>query len=503
MERVGTGMDLAYLLRRAGRERPTALAVDDGVSQLATSELLNRSERFANALDVLRLAPGARVGILSENRTEYVEVDLGIALARRVRVALNARLALEDFRYCLVDAGATALVYSAAHRETAAALCEDLGLAPIDLDDTGERGYTGMLAGASPVPVVREADVEALAWITYTSGTTGRPKGVMLSHRAIREVAMNLLLELGPKNPGEGIVLTQALSHGAGYFVLPFVLSGGCIRVLRKFDPEEVVAVSANAALRTLKIVPAMLPPLLELNQTLDFESIVYGASPITIPLLEESLDRFGPVLMQIYGQAECPVTLTLLDKESHLHPELRQSAGRAWRSVAVEIRAPDGTRVSPGEQGEVTVAGAQMMTGYWGLDSVTAEVLHDGWLSTRDMGWADDRGYVHLVGRSDEMINSGGYNVAPREVERVILEHSSVADCAVVGVPDDRWGAAVCAIVCPRGDLDIVELMAFLRERLGFRAPKRIVIAAQIPTNAYGKVDRRRLMTIVEADQA
>lgn len=495
MEHPAAGMDIAYLARRAAREHPTRLAVDDGKRRLTTRGLLEHAERLANALDALKVPIGARVGILSENRSEYIEVDLGIAVGRRIRVALNSRMALDDFRYCLSDAGAQVLVHSSNHLEAATRLADELGLHLINLDAADGSGYSALLSRSSASVVDRSGTDEDAAWITYTSGTTGKPKGVTLSHRAIREVTMNLLLELGPKSKARGIVLTQALSHGAGYFVLPYLLVGGCLRVLGKFDPEEVAALAGDPSLGTLKIVPAMLPPLLEVRQAFRFETIVYGASPINLPVLEASLERFGPVLMQVYGQSECPVTLTLLDKEGHLHAERRRSAGRPWPTVAVEVRAPDGHPVPAGEHGEVTVTGPQLMSGYWGMPEATGEVIREGWLWTRDMGWCDDSGYLYLVGRSDEMINSGGYNISPREVERVMLEHPGVSDCAVVGVPDERWGSAVCAIVLPRADLDLEELTRFARARLGFRAPKRVVAVPEIPTNAYGKVDRAEVL--------
>lgn len=498
-------MDVPYLIRRAVATHAQQLAVDDGRVTRTLGALVARAERFANALDGLGVEPGSAVGVLSGNRAEYPEVDLGIALGRRVRVALNARLSLEDFHYALEDAEARVLIYSNEFGAEAEALSSDLGLVAIGLDGeiAGGHSYEELLSRASPTPVHRGGDDEDPAWITYTSGTTGRPRGVVLSHRSVREVGMNLLLELGPGGPGELIVLTQALSHGAGYFVLPWLMSGCGLYILRKFDPEEVEAVSARPEARTLKIVPAMLPPLLELNRPLPYSTICYGASHISPPVLEAALDRFGPVLVQVYGQSEAPVTITCLTKKDHQVEEHRHTAGRPFRSVAVEVRLPDGSVAPIGETGEVTVRGHHLMTRYHGLEDATTAVFRDGWVWTKDIGTQDERGFITLLGRSDEMIISGGYNLSPREVESAILEFPEIAECVALGLPDERWGTAVAAAVqLVEGVTSTpTDLIAKLKPRLGFRTPRRIVILDSVPRNAYGKVDRKAVTAAFEAE--
>lgn len=499
-------MDVAYLLRRAAQEHPSSVAVEDTRRSLTLGELVARGEALANALDAMGIRNEACVGILSENRSEYLEADAAIALGRRVRVALNARLHLDDHRYVVADSGMQLLFHSSDHSASAAALREEFGLETIsfDAEDEVSPWYEDVLDRAGSGARSRGRDEEGPAWITYTSGTTGRPKGIVLSHRAIREVAFNLLLELGPPVVGEQLVLTQALSHGAGYFPLPYLLTGAGVYVLRHFDAQEVWDVSVRENIRTLKIVPSMLPPLLDYDDSRSwgFDTVIYGASPISAPVLERSLDRFGPTLVQIYGQSEAPMTLTCLHKRDHLIETARGSAGRPWRSVALEVRGDEGQPVAPGLTGEVFVRGPHMMTRYHGNAEATRATLVDGWIRTKDLARIDDAGFVHLQGRLDDIINSGGYNIAPREVEDVLVENAAVREAVVLGIPDERWGSAVTAVVLadPHAEITEEELIAFVRPRLGIRTPKRVVFRHEIPRTPYGKVDKAALRAELEA---
>ena len=290
--------------------------------------------------------------------------------------------------------------------------------------------------------------------------------------------------------------------------MIPQLIAGGGVYVMNGFDGEEAIWAGRQPGVTTLKVVPAMLPALLSAHsdsEPLGYETIIYGAAPIPEPLLEQAMDRFGPILTQIYGQSEAPMTLTLMDKASHARPGgHRTSAGRAWRNVAVEVRSPDGQVLPVGEQGEVTISGPHHMTGYLHLEDATAEVLRDGWVWTRDIGTIDEQGFVYLLGRRDEMINSGGFNISPREVEHVLQDHPAVAECAVVGRPDPKWGAAVTAMVHlhDSAHATAAEILEFAKPRLTFRTPKSIVISSAIPRNPYGKVDRTEVLRILAASE-
>jgi fatty-acyl-CoA synthase len=504
---AGRRVDAASLIRRAAFCHPDVVAIDDGIRSVTFAEAADRAERVANALDLLGVPPHATVGILSENRSEYVEADLGIALARRVRVALNARLHLEDHLYVAADASMRVLIHSKAFADVAEGLREE-GVLTISFDppEAGSLDWATVIAEGSGTPVVRLGNVEDPAWITYTSGTTGKPKGVVLSQRAIREVAFNLLLEFGPVAPGDQIVMPQPLSHGAGYFVLPWLLSGGGVYTMAKFDPELVISVGERPEVRVFKCVPAMLPPLLEAadGRLLGYETMVYGAAPIPRPVLEESLERFGPVLAQVYGQSEAPVTITCLQKRDHEGDgDQRFSAGRPFRTVAIEVRDDEGNPLRPGELGEIAVTGSHLMSCYHGLEDATTDVLRDGWIMTKDIGLMDERGFVYLRGRRDEMINSGGFNISPREVEAVLSGYPGVEEVAVLGMPDERWGEAVTAIVKLRtdgvGSSD--DMLDFAKPRLGFRCPKTVTFVDEIPKTPYGKVDRQKVVALLASD--
>jgi fatty-acyl-CoA synthase len=507
LKRSSTSLDIAYLLRRAARSFPDTVAVEDSRSRIMTGQLVANGERLAGAFGDLGLPVGSAVGIISENRSEYVQADVTLALGRRTRVALNARLHLEDFRAMAAHVGMKGLFYSKMYAEAAHALAEDLDLVllPFDPDDGIPTIHERIESGSARAKT-SGGDPETTAWISYTSGTTGRPKGVVLSHRAVREVAFNLRLELPPIKRGELLVQTQSVAHGAGFFILPYLISGAGVYLMPQFDPELVWALSRREDVRTLKAVPAMFPPLLEADSgRWGYESVIYGASAISEPILEQCVDRWGPTLFQDYGQSEAPVTLACLTKEDHLDPQVRTSAGRPWLNVAIEVRNEDGERVAPGEIGEVYVRGPHMMTGYYRDSETTKSVLVDGWLKTQDLGRMDDRQYLHLQGRADEVIVSGGFNIAPREIESAMETYEGVDEVVVLGVPDERWGTTALAIVRRRegANLSVEELLTFTRARLGFRSPKRIVFVKDIPRTPYGKVDRIAVRELINgADQ-
>jgi len=512
-------MVVADHVRRAARGYPHQVAAICDGEQRTHLEIDERSSRFANALGRSGLAAGERVIVLLDNSIRCIEVDFGLAKAALVRVSLNPRITAPELEYILRDAEPSAIVFGSNFQAliAPAVSCVE-GIRQLvrvaepgspELDPAAV-DYERMLAGSSPdAPAVHAAE-DALHSIAYTSGSTGKPKGVMLTHRAIVQVAYNVLLELGPERPGEKVLLLQPLSHGSAYYVLAYFMRGCAVVLMRQFSAHGALRLLRELEIETAKMVPTMLQRLLAVPgiDAMAFPSlrqIVYGGSHISTDVLGRAISMFGPRLAQHYGQSEAPSTLTLLHRHEHTHDNLASgllsSAGRPWATVDARIANEVGEEVPHGEIGELLVRGPHVMTGYWKRPDLTAAVLRDGWLHTSDLARMDERGFVYLLGRKDEMIISGGFNIAPREVEDVLCNHPAVMEAAVLGKPDREWGQIVVAFVSSR-DKSVTreQLTEFARPALGYKRPKEILILDELPKNPNGKIDKAALKRVMSA---
>lgn len=484
-------------------------AVMCGEETRTFAEIDERSTRLANALLAGGLTPGDRVVCLLKNSIRCVELDFGLAKAGLVRVSINPRSTAKELAYIAANADARCVVYGDGFGASIEALrdggqngvamwIEVGGGAPRE----GSIAYESLLASASARYSRPAIDPEALYCLFYTSGTTGRPKGVMLSHRAILHVSFNLMMEVGPHGPGEKVLLMQPMSHGAGFFVLPWFARGGISVIMEDFDAAETIRLARSLSIETIKLVPTMLQRMLRLDglRAEDFprlRQIIYGASPMPAEALRDALAKFGCKLVQIYGQSEAPVTLTCLGREDHsadVDSERLTSAGVAWPTVEVKVVGLDGSAPGPDGFGEIFVRAPHVMTGYWKLPELTSEVLTDGWLRTNDMGRIDEDGFIYLAGRRDEMIISGGYNIAPREVEEILYLHPAVEEAAVIGEPDPEWGSAVTAYVALKDEADEKQIIDFVNAHIGFKRPKRVYRVKELPKNANGKIQKSAL---------
>ncbi len=505
-------MNVRTLIDRAVREYPERTALVMGDRRLDFSGFNLRVNRLANGLSELGIKKGDRVGILMKNCCEFVEIDFALSKAGVVRVPLNARLLERDHIYMLNDSGASALIYGKDFSGTVAAMLPELAAVELLIcaadDDPPEpingcHFYEDLIERSSPDDPPAEITEKDLHTLFYTSGTTGKPKGVMLSQKSWANVAINLLLDYGPFTRADVLLNTQPLSHGAGFFVLPFFMRGATNVLIPGFNPELVFKTIEREKVTVLKLVPAMIYQLLDSPDKKKYDltsldSIIYGGSPIVVPRLIDAIHVFGKKFVQLYGQAEAPMCITTLAKEDHVtqgrDEEVKRlsSAGKACANVEVKVVDEKGKEVQPEEIGEVIVRGYHMMDGYWNRPKETAEALRDGWIFSGDLGYTDARGFVFLVDRKKDMIISGAFNIYPKEVEDVIVAHAKVNDAAVIGVPDEKWGEAVKAIVVPKKDEIITQedIIEHCRRHLArMKCPKSVDFIDELPRNPYGKV--------------
>ena len=364
------------------------------------------------------------------------------------------------------------------------------------------RDLLAIALAAGAVPLVDLTSIDERAIVNYTGGTTGQSKGAVRRHRALVASAQSVAAEFGlPDTPR--YLAAAPITHVSGSFVLPSLMRGGTVHLLKGFDPEEFLATIARERINVTMMVPTMIYVMLD-NPRLDdtdlssLELLLYGASPMSPTRLVEGLERIGPIFGQLYGQTEC-YPISLLGRADHdaRRPELFASCGFPLASCAVALLDENNEPVRQGEAGEICVRAAQAMDGYWKRPEQTAETFAGGWLHTGDIAKADERGYLYIVDRKKDMIVSGGFNIFPREVEDVLTQHADVAMCAVVGIPDDKWGEAVTAVVVAREGAmpNADELINMVKARKGSaHAPKQIQFVKELPMTGVGKVDKKVL---------
>ncbi len=504
------------LVRRGARRHGGRTAVISGDRSLTFREVDETANRMANVLIGLGVEPGARIGLLVDNGLWSVPIDFACLKAGAVRVPLNARLAAAEQARMLEATGVRILVHGAALAERAADLAERLpGLALVGLGaspDAASLDLLAELAQASPADPELPAQPTDPVLVLYTSGTTGALKAVVHTQASYAAICANILANLVSPGPDSVMLHAASLIHASGTFVLPYWVRGGAAAVLPGFDPASYLDSLAAHRATEINLVPTMLGMLLssgaaERADVSSLRTAVYGASPMPRPVLAQTLELWGPRLVQYYGQTEAPLAITVLDAADHTDPALAGSCGAPSVDAEVRVTAEDGTPLNPGEVGELRVRAPFAMAGYHGAPDLTAETLDaDGWVRTRDLARFDDRGYLTLVDRTSDMIITGGYNVYPREVEDVLMAHPAVAGAAVVGAPDPTWVEAVTAFVTLRPGAQVTgaELQDAVRSALaGYKVPKTVHVVDQLPLSPVGKVLRRALREPLWADGA
>jgi acyl-CoA synthetase (AMP-forming)/AMP-acid ligase II len=493
-------LNLFTVLDQAAARFPDRGALYHGERRLCTwLELRERALRIATTIRA-RHTSGARIAIASENRPEIVELMFAIWAAECVLVPINYKLHPREMVQILDDAGVSQVFAS---QKIAAELANLTGLTGVPIETVDAEGFSRWRAAAPLVPPFSTgpaaADPSTLAWLFYTSGTTGRSKGAMLTHRSLIAMTVAHLADIDDPDEGCSLIHGAPMSHGSGLYVLPYVLRGArqVVPASGAFDPGEFLDLCEHHPGSRAFLAPTMVQRLVETgrHRPENLRAIVYGGGPMYVESLKKAMAAFGPVFAQIYGQGESPMTITGLRRADHEGADdaVLGSVGYARSGMEVAVLRTDGTPAAIDEVGEIVCRGDAVMSGYWNNPDATRDTLKDGWMYTGDMGSFDARGYLTLRDRSKDVVISGGSNIYPREVEEVLLEHPGVSEACVVGAPDAEWGEVVVAFIVGEAEAD--ELDAHMLQRIArFKRPKRYLFVDELPKNSYGKVLKREL---------
>ncbi|MDH6198441.1 fatty-acyl-CoA synthase [Mycobacterium frederiksbergense] len=491
-------MNLFAVLDQAAARFGDRGAVYAGQRQLATwAQLRDRALRLAGSLRTLGAA-GTRIAVASENRPEIVELMFAIWAAECVFVPINYKLHPREMADILADSGA-AVVFASARIADGLTAATD---APVDV--IGSQDYARRFEAEPATPPC--TDPAALAWLFYTSGTTGKSKGAMLSHRNLMAMTVAHLADFDDPDENCSLIHGAPMSHGSGLYIPPYVLRGACQVVPESagFEPDEFLDLCSHHPGSSAFLAPTMVARLIQTGRPRpdNLKTVVYGGGPMYVDSLKKALAAYGPIFVQLYGQGEAPMTITGLRRADHIEATdaTLGSVGYPRSGVEVAVLTADGAPAGTDEIGEIVCRGDVVMSGYWNNPAATAATLKDGWLHTGDMGSFDAHGYLTLRDRSKDVVISGGSNIYPREVEEALLEHPDVIEAGVVGAPDPEWGEIVVAFVVTTGagsdgGVGAAELDAHLLQRIArFKRPKRYEFIDALPKNSYGKVLKREL---------
>ena len=500
-------MNIALWLDRAAIRWPGTPALFLGSEVVADYAAFDaRAGGVANWLSAeAGIAPGDRVAVFMKNCPDYLITLFGIWKAGAVAVPVNAKLHPKEASWIISDAGAKLTLVSGE-------LAEGID-APQCLSVPGEEFDHAAAQAPLPTQACGPGD---LAWLFYTSGTTGRPKGVMITHSMLADMSLCYLSDVDEVYQRDAALYAAPMSHGAGLYALVHVLKGAghICPPSGGFDTDEFLDLAASHGSVSAFLAPTMVHRLTHAAKAsgatgAGLRTIVYGGGPMYQADIEAALDHFGPKFVQIYGQGECPMGITALSRDEiadRAHPDWPAritSVGRAQSAVEVRILRDDDTQADPGEIGEIAVQGSLVMPGYWQAPEASAEALAGGWLHTGDRGAMTADGYVTMHDRSKDVIISGGTNIYPREVEEALLTHPAVDEVAVIGRLSPEWGEEIVACVvlapgaaCTEATLDAHCLTSIAR----FKRPKAYRFLDALPKNAYGKVLKTDLRSGKEA---
>ncbi|MBV0910942.1 AMP-binding protein [Anianabacter salinae] len=502
-------MNIAHWLSRTAALRGAAPALLAGEIVVADYARFARdAATLGGALATVGIAPGDRVAIFAKNSTDYLIALFGIWWAGAVAVPVNAKLHPKEAAFIFDDSGAK-LAFVSSDLVTGVRAASSVAVVETGGDDWGAMLRSG---GAPAIHPRKPGD---LAWLFYTSGTTGRPKGVEITHAMLMATSLAYPVDVDPVEPEDAALYAAPMSHGAGLYALVHVLRGArhLVPASGGFDAGEVLELSRKLGPTSMFMAPTMVRRLTDAAKAAEetgegIKTIVYGGGPMYVADIVEAVDWFGPKFVQIYGQGECPMGITALSRAEVAdrdHPRWRErlaSVGRAQSTVEVAIGSVDAEPLPLGETGEIMVRGLPVMPGYWKNPEASAKTLRGGWLMTGDVGRLDADGYLTLTDRSKDVIVSGGTNIYPREVEEALLTHPAVHEVSVVGRPSAEWGEDVVAFVVAAPGQTPYEatLDAHCRAEIArFKRPKAYRFVEDLPKNAYGKVLKTDLRARLE----
>ena len=492
-----------------------AIIFDD--KRLTFGELMERVNRLANALGDLGVGPGDRVAVMQVNCNEHVEAYNASAKLDAIFVPINFRARAEELTFMLNDSGVKAIILGQRYQDMLRSIKSELTTLEhqITLEAPGDDFlfYDDLIANASDEERFPAADDEDTTIIMFTAGTTGTPKGVMLSHNSFSSYILSNVDPVDMESEEKNI-LTVPLHHIAGVQAVMAAIYGGRSLVLqRQFEEESWMQLVQDEKANRAMMVPTMLKRLMEHENFSKYDLsslqvITYGAAPMPLEIIKKAIQVFPDTsFINAFGQTETASTITMLPPEDHdiregepdFEKKLKRlaSIGKPLPDVEVRIVDEEGKDVALGENGEIVARGSRLMKGYWNREEATRETLRGGWLYTGDLGYWDDEGYIFLSGRAKDFIKRGGEMIAPEEVEQIIMSHPAVDEAAIIGIPDVEWGERVRALVVRKlgAELTEVEVIEHCRPRMaGFKRPEDVIFVDELPRNPMGKVLKRVL---------
>lgn len=507
-------MNIGTLFTKSARSFPERLAICQGEQEWTYAKTNERINRLANGFRELGLEKGEHVSILAFNCRQLLETLFACFKAGLCAVPINFRLHPKEYRYIIDHSDSVAIVFGEDFRDSLHSLRGEMPKVKhyICLSNPleGMLDYEKLISNCSSEFDDVAVDRNDLAWLFYTSGTTGNPKGAMLTHNNLLAMTMNFYADMSPLGPDDAILHAAPLSHGSGLYALPNIgkAANNVILETRSFDPKVVCETIQKRKITNMFVAPTMVKMLVTYPDIgkYDLSSLKclnYGGGPMYVEDLKEAMRKLPYCLVQLYGQGEAPMTISYLRKEEHVldgteeQMERLKSAGIARTDVEVKVFDENNNEVPRETMGEIVVRGEVVMKGYYKNPEANEETLRGGWLHTGDVGKMDERDYIYLLDRSKDMVISGGENIYTREVEEIILCHPAVHEVAVIGVPDDKWGEALKAIVSLKTGMKASEeeIIDFCKQNLAsYKKPKSVEFIDELPKNPYGKILKKEL---------